>query len=119
MFREYLDALDKVLAGLSQLAALPKVERQRFKPVMSDTYLLIDTAFSTVIIRLVDILHLEQEKSFLFEVKKTGNSEDWRLVELVEVTKTVSLKKLVWALSSNGNGEPEFQGENKNPGGPE
>ena len=81
LFTDLIDALSKVGAGLKALGALPKQERDKYRQAMKDTYRLIDTSLNMVILRLGDILLLDNDRAFMQEVATLDNYEGWRNAE--------------------------------------
>jgi len=80
-FSDLITALGKVGSGLKALADLPKAEREKYRQVMDETYRLIDTTINMVIIRLGDILHLDDDQQVLDEVSKLDNFDGWYKAE--------------------------------------
>jgi hypothetical protein len=71
----------QVAEGLKAIVHLPKVERQHYRQTMDEIYRLIDTTLNMVIIRLGDMLSLEDDQKFLDEASRLDNYSDWMRAE--------------------------------------
>lgn len=81
IFKDLIEALGKVAAGLKALVDIPRRERERYRQTMDETYRLIDTTLNMVIIRLGDILLMENDHDFLREVEKLDYYGEWMQAE--------------------------------------
>ena len=77
---DLLNALDKVVTGIKSLMNLSENERNKYYQTMDDTYKLTDTTLIMIIIRLGDILELQNDE-FLIEVTRLNNFDEWYRVE--------------------------------------
>lgn len=81
IFSDLIDAIGKVAKGVKAIADLPKMERDKYRQTMDETYRLIDTTLNMVIIRLGDILLLNSDNEILPEVERLGNFDEWHRAE--------------------------------------
>jgi hypothetical protein len=77
LFKDVLDALDRIGGWLKSASSLPKKERDEYIKVLDDTYTAIDAAFVLVITRLRDILDPVHADEFYYEVRNLGNTQEW------------------------------------------
>jgi hypothetical protein len=76
LFTDLIDALSKVSDGLKTLTDFPKSERDKYRQILEETYRLIDTTLNMVIIRLGNILYLNDDSEFISEVVKLDNFQE-------------------------------------------
>lgn len=81
LFTDLIDALSKVSDGLKTLANFPKSERDKYRQILEETYRLIDTTLNMVIIRLGNILYLNDDSEFISEIVKLDNFQEWYKAE--------------------------------------
>jgi hypothetical protein len=81
LFSDLIDALGKVMGGLKTLTGLPKSERDRYRQMLDDTDQLIISTLTMIILRLGDILRLDEEDKFLKEVYGLDNYGEWLKAE--------------------------------------
>lgn len=81
LFTDLIDALGKVGGVIKEIAKLPQGERDRFRKVFGETYLLLNTTLTMVIIRLGDMLFKERDGDFVDEVKRLDNFNEWHQAE--------------------------------------
>jgi hypothetical protein len=81
LFSDLIDALGKVMGGLKTLSGLPKSERDRYRQMLDDTDQLIISTLTMIILRLGDILRLDEEDKFLKEVYGLDNYGEWLKAE--------------------------------------
>ena len=82
LFTDLIDALSKVVAGLRSIVNMSNAERQKYRLTIGETFLLLDSTLSMVILRLGDILFEQRDnEEFLSEVRKLGNYREWVEVE--------------------------------------
>lgn len=77
IFTDLLDAIGKVFAGIKAIAKLPKEVRGKYRQTMEETYMLMDTTLSMIILRLGDIGLIENNAAFLDEARKLDNYDAW------------------------------------------
>jgi len=81
LFTDLIDALGKVTTGLKTVFNLPRSERDEIRNILADSYRLIDTTLNMLIIRLGDILLVENQNNLLDETMRLDNYEGWLKAE--------------------------------------
>ena len=76
-----IDALGKVAGGLKAIINLPKSERETMRQTLDETYRLIDTTLSMVIIQQGTNLLQTSDDDFLREAARLDNDNDWMQAE--------------------------------------
>ena len=71
-----IDALGKVAGGLKAIINLPKSERETMRQTLDETYRLIDTTLSMVIIQQGTNLLQTSDDDFLREAARLDNDND-------------------------------------------
>lgn len=81
LFTEIYDTMKKVLGDIKSVTEIPKKERSRYRDVLGETYLLLDTTLNMVISRLNDILLMESIQDQLDDIEKLSYWDDWYKAE--------------------------------------
>ncbi|MDN7177821.1 hypothetical protein M0D69_07260 [Caballeronia sp. SEWSISQ10-4 2] len=93
LFSDVIDALAKAGDILKAVVGYPKGQRDKIQETLNETYRLLDTTLSMVIIRLGDI-RLKDEDELLKEAACLGNYEAWMNAER-EFRLCASLRKAI------------------------
>lgn len=81
LFNELLDMFSKVITGLKGIVNLPRAERDKYRKILSETFLLIDTTLNMVIIRLGEVSRFKDDAAFVAGAGNLDNSADWEKSE--------------------------------------
>lgn len=81
LFTDLIKVLQEIFQGVQKVTTFTKEQRDQYYQVMQETYHLLDSTLNMVIIRLGDILLVDDEDEFKKEVKKLSNFGDWYAVE--------------------------------------
>jgi hypothetical protein len=99
LFSDLISVLGKIVSGLNLLTDIPRKDRDELRQKLDETYRLLDTALSMIIMRLGDILLMQTDSEFLQETAKLKNTHEWLQVER-EVRLCQSLRRFVKDMES-------------------
>ncbi len=77
MFNNLIHSLQSVVETTGKNGKLPAEQREAFYEVMGETYQMITATLLMVIIRLKDILMIEEDVAFMEEVEQLSNFDGW------------------------------------------
>jgi hypothetical protein len=77
LFTDVLDAIEKAFKAIKVMANLPKQTRDELRGTFDDTFKLLDTSLSMIIIRLGEIIRITEDANFIKEVNQLSNDVSW------------------------------------------
>jgi hypothetical protein len=77
IFTDLIDALSKIASGFKAITTLTKSERNEYREILKETFLLLDTTLTMIIIRLSEIQRQPSDNDFLREVSELTYFPSW------------------------------------------
>ena len=81
VFSDAVDALEKIAKALVELRNIPRNQRAQYRNAVAKSYQLLNTATNLIILRLDDVLLLNDQAVFASELRKLGNNKEWMNLE--------------------------------------
>ena len=81
IFSDLVQAIGEVAKSIKDLTDLPARERKNYREQLGDTFKLLDSTLTLIIIRLGDLLQIENKEDFLEELGCLNNYRDWLRLE--------------------------------------
>ena len=73
--------MGKAANSFKKLTSLPKDERDEYREKLNETFTLLDTTLTLLIIRLGDVMLQEDDYEFRSELERLDNYDDWLRIE--------------------------------------